>query len=62
MAVLTLKLTEDDARRLARQAREEGKTKSDYVRALIRERITTAGDLLELVQERMGKGLGLEQG
>ena len=61
MAVLTLKLTEEDARRLAQQARVEGKTKSAYVRGLIRERISTADDLLFLARERWGKGLGLRQ-
>jgi predicted DNA-binding protein len=61
MAVLTLKLPDDDARRLAREARLQGQTKSAYVRGLIAERLRTTDDLLRLAEERWGRGLGLKQ-
>lgn len=46
MAILSLKISDTEDRRLSRSARAAGKTKSAYVRSLIKERIETTDDLL----------------
>lgn len=46
MTTLSLKLSDAEARRLRRSARAAGKTRSAYLRSLLKERIETTDDLL----------------
>lgn len=46
MAILSLKISDAEARRLGRSARAAGQSKSAYVRSLITRRIETTDDLL----------------
>ena len=47
MAVLTLKLSPDEAQKLSRSAAANKQTKSAYIRSLIASRIETTDDLLQ---------------
>ena len=46
MPVFTIKLSPEEGRRLSRDARLRGQTKSAYVRTLLADRIQTTDDLL----------------
>jgi|JI10StandDraft_1071094.scaffolds.fasta_scaffold729935_2 predicted DNA-binding protein len=46
MATISLKLSEEQTRKLNRSARAVGQSKSAYIRSLLDGRIETAGDLL----------------
>ena len=61
MPTITVKLDKPRAARLARWARRRNVPKSEVIRALIDRAgpIETGGDLLEWVNESLGKGLGL---
>ena len=63
MPTVTVKLDKKRAARLARWARRSKIPKSDVIRALIDRAgpIETGDDLIELVNESSGKGLGLAQ-
>ena len=55
MAILTVRLTEDEAKLLARRSRKAGMKKATYVRHLIREEpFVTASDVLIDSAHRMG--------
>ena len=55
MAILTVRLTEDDERLLARRSRAAGMKKATYVRQLIREQpFVTAADVIADARKRMG--------
>ena len=63
MPTITVKLDKDRAARLTRWARRRKASKSDVIRALIDRAgpIETGDDLIEWVNEAVGKGLGLAQ-
>jgi hypothetical protein len=63
MPTITVKLDKKRAARLARWARQSKVPKSDVIRALIDRAgpIDTAEDLIEWVENSIGKGLGLAQ-
>jgi hypothetical protein len=63
MPTITVKLDKERAAKLTRWARADKVTKSEIVRELIdeRRRIRTGDDLIEWVEESLGKGLGLAQ-
>jgi hypothetical protein len=55
MAILTVRLTEEEERLLARRSRRAGVKKATYVRMLIREEpFVTGADVLADVGKRMG--------
>ncbi len=55
MAILTVRLTEEEARLLARRSRNAGMKKATFVRQLIRdEPFITASDVLTDASRRMG--------
>jgi hypothetical protein len=55
VAILTVRLTEDDERLLARRSRAAGMKKATYVRQLIREQpFVTAADVIADARKRMG--------
>jgi hypothetical protein len=55
MGILTVRLTDEEERLLARRARRAGMKKGSFVRKLIREQpLETAGDVLADVGRRMG--------
>ncbi len=55
MAILTVRLTEDEAKLLARRSRKAGMKKATYVRQLIREEpFVTGADVLVDSAQRMG--------
>ncbi len=55
MAILTVRLTEDEERLLAKRSKSAGMKKATFVRQLIREEpFITAGDVLEDARQRMG--------
>jgi len=63
MPTITVKLDRKRAARLARWARRRKVPKSDVIRALIDRAgpIETGEDLIEWVEQSLGKGLGLAQ-
>jgi hypothetical protein len=63
MPTITVKLDKKRADRLARWARRQRVPKSEVIRALIDRAgpIETGEDLIELVENATGKGLGLAQ-
>jgi predicted transcriptional regulator len=63
MPTITVKLDKKRADRLSRWARRSKVTKSEVIRALIDRAgpIETGDDLIEWVEARLGKGLGLAQ-
>jgi len=63
MPTITVKLDRKRAARLARWARQRKVAKSDVIRALIDRAgpIETGDDLMEWVEQSLGKGLGLAQ-
>lgn len=63
MPTITVKLDKKRADRVARWARQSKVPKSDVIRALIDRAgpIETGEDLLEWVEQTVGKGLGLAQ-
>ncbi|HYL03624.1 MAG TPA: hypothetical protein VEU54_09430 [Steroidobacteraceae bacterium] len=55
MAILTVRLTEEEARLLERRSRRAGMKRASFVRKLIREQpFETAGDVLADAARRMG--------
>jgi aminoglycoside phosphotransferase (APT) family kinase protein len=55
MAILTVRLTEEEERLLARRSRSAGMKKASFVRKLIREQpFETAADVLADARKRMG--------
>jgi hypothetical protein len=55
MAILTVRLTEEEERLLARRSRRAGMKKASFVRKLIREQpFDTAADVLTDAAKRMG--------
>ncbi|HLY53880.1 MAG TPA: hypothetical protein VKQ31_12760 [Steroidobacteraceae bacterium] len=55
MAILTVRLTEDEERLLERRSRRAGMKKASFVRKLIREQpLETAADVLADTARRMG--------
>ena len=55
MAILTVRLTEDEEKLLTRRSRKAGMKKATYVRQLIREEpFVTGGDVLADAAQRMG--------
>jgi predicted DNA-binding protein len=55
MAILTVRLTEEEERLLARRSRSAGMKKATYVRQLIREEpFVTGADVLADATRRMG--------
>jgi hypothetical protein len=55
MAILTVRLTDEEERLLARRSRKAGMKKATYVRQLIREEpFGTAADVLDDAARRMG--------
>lgn len=55
MAILTVRLTEDEEKLLVRRSRKAGMKKATYVRQLIREEpFVTGGDVLVDAVQRMG--------
>jgi hypothetical protein len=55
MAILTVRLTDEEERLLARRSRKAGMKKATYVRQLIREEPFVSGaDVLADAAERMG--------
>ena len=55
MAILTVRLTEDEEKLLARRSRKAGMKKATYVRQLIREEpFVTGADVLVDAAQRMG--------
>ena len=55
MAILTVRLTEEEERLLARRSRSAGMKKASFVRKLIREQpFETASDVLADSRKRMG--------
>jgi predicted DNA-binding protein len=55
MGILTVRLTDEEERLLARRSRRAGLKKATYVRHLIREQpFGTAADVLADVEKRMG--------
>ena len=55
MAILTVRLTEEEERLLTRRARRAGMKKASFVRKLIREQpFETAADVLSDALKRMG--------
>jgi hypothetical protein len=55
MAILTVRLTEDEATLMARRSRGAGMKKASFVRKLIREQpFETAADVLQDAKKRMG--------
>lgn len=55
MAILTVRLTDDEEKLLARRSRKAGMKKATYVRQLIREEpFVTGGDVLVDAVQRMG--------
>jgi hypothetical protein len=55
MAILTVRLTEEEERLLARRSRRAGMKKASFVRKLIREQpFETAADVLTDAAKRMG--------
>jgi hypothetical protein len=55
MAILTVRLTNEEERLLARRSRDAGMKKATFVRQLIRdEPFVTAGDVLSDAAQRMG--------
>ena len=63
MPTITVKLDKKRAARVARWARSRKATKSDVIRELIDRAgpIDTVDDLLDLIEQSKGKGLGLAQ-
>jgi hypothetical protein len=57
MAILSLKISAAEDRRLSRSARAAGKTKSAYARSLLIERIVTTDDLLRALETGALDGL-----
>ena len=61
MAILTVRLTEEEERLLARRSRRAGMKKASFVRKLIREQpFETAADVLADAARRMGNAGLLE--
>jgi hypothetical protein len=57
MAILTVRLTEDEEKLLARRSRKAGMKKATFVRQLIREEpFVTGADVLVDAARRMGDG------
>ena len=55
MGILTVRLTDEEERLLARRSRKAGMKKATYVRQLIREEpFVTASDVLTDAAQRMG--------
>jgi hypothetical protein len=55
MAILTVRLTNEEARLLAKRSRGAGMKKATFVRKLIREEpFITAGDVISDANHRMG--------
>jgi hypothetical protein len=55
MAILTVRLTDDEAKILAKRSRSAGMKKATFVRRLIREApFVTAADVLEDLRQRLG--------
>lgn len=50
MATISLKLSEEQTKKLLRSARAARQSKSAYIRSLIDGRIETAGDLLHAIE------------
>jgi predicted transcriptional regulator len=63
MPTMTVKLDKDRAARVTRWARRRKVSKSDVIRSLIDRAgpIETGDDLIDWVNESVGKGLGLAQ-
>lgn len=63
MPTITVKLDKKRADRLARWSRRRKVTKSEVIRALIDRAgpVDTGADLIEWVEEAVGRGLGLAQ-
>jgi len=56
MGILTVRLTDEEERLLARRSRRAGMKKATYVRHLIREQpFVTAADVLADAEKRMGE-------